>query len=30
LDEAVFKRDFSRWFPAVASPAVAAGPEGGQ
>ena len=29
LDEAVFRRDFSRWFPAVASPAAAAGSEGG-
>jgi cytochrome c biogenesis protein CcmG/thiol:disulfide interchange protein DsbE len=28
LDEAVFRRDFSRWFPAVASPAAAAGSEG--
>ena len=30
LDEAVFRRDFSRWFPAVASPAAAAGSEGGR
>ena len=30
LDAAVFQRDFSRWFPTVASPAVAAGSEGGR
>ena len=28
LDEAVFQRDFSRWFPAAASPVVAVGSEG--
>jgi len=30
LDAAVFQRDFSRWFPTVASPAAAAGSEDGR
>jgi len=30
LDEAIFQRDFSRWFPASASPVVAVGSEGKQ
>ena len=30
LDEAVFQRDFSRWFPTVASPEAAVGSEDGQ
>jgi hypothetical protein len=30
LDEAVFQRDFSRWFPAAASPVVAVGSEAEQ
>ena len=30
LDEAVFQRDFSRWFPALTSPVVVGDSEGGQ